>query len=48
MTVTCPNGHRSQADDYCDVCGSPIDVVGPVGCRGASAVRRGHDGVVCR
>ena len=25
MTVTCPNGHQSQADDYCDVCGSPID-----------------------
>ncbi|AXG12355.1 FHA domain-containing protein [Intrasporangium calvum] len=25
MTVTCPNGHPSQADDYCDVCGSPIE-----------------------
>ena len=25
MTVTCPNGHQSQADDYCDVCGSPIE-----------------------
>ncbi|MDC5698533.1 FHA domain-containing protein [Intrasporangium calvum] len=25
MTVTCPNGHQSQSDDYCDVCGSPIE-----------------------
>ena len=25
MTVTCPNGHQSQAADYCDVCGSPIE-----------------------
>ena len=22
---TCPEGHASQSDDYCDVCGSPID-----------------------
>lgn len=25
MSFTCPNGHTSEADDYCDVCGSPID-----------------------
>ena len=25
MSWTCPNGHQSEADDYCDVCGSPID-----------------------
>lgn len=25
MSFTCPNGHPSEADDYCDVCGSPID-----------------------
>lgn len=25
MTATCPNGHTSSADDYCDVCGVPID-----------------------
>lgn len=25
MTATCPNGHTSTADDYCDVCGAPID-----------------------
>ena len=25
MTATCPNGHTSVADDYCDVCGVPID-----------------------
>lgn len=25
MTITCPSGHTSVADDYCDVCGAPID-----------------------
>ncbi|MFC5380091.1 FHA domain-containing protein [Aquipuribacter nitratireducens] len=29
MTGTCPNGHTSTADDYCDTCGAPM---------GASAV----------
>ncbi|MEQ6903539.1 FHA domain-containing protein [Nocardioides sp. YIM 152588] len=24
MTSTCPTGHASEADDYCDVCGLPI------------------------
>ena len=24
MTVTCPEGHRSEATDYCDTCGAPI------------------------
>ncbi|MFD2025919.1 FHA domain-containing protein [Promicromonospora aerolata] len=24
MTVRCPEGHTSQATDYCDVCGTPI------------------------
>jgi hypothetical protein len=24
MTVVCPEGHTSQATDYCDVCGTPI------------------------
>lgn len=24
MTFTCPDGHASTADDYCDVCGAPI------------------------
>ena len=23
-TSTCPNGHQSQASDYCDICGAPI------------------------
>ena len=23
--MTCPNGHESQADDYCDVCGIAMD-----------------------
>ena len=25
MSVVCPNGHTSEAEDYCDTCGSPID-----------------------
>lgn len=25
MTVTCPEGHRSEASDYCDTCGTPIE-----------------------
>ena len=24
MSVTCPEGHRSEATDYCDTCGTPI------------------------
>lgn len=24
MTVTCPEGHQSEATDYCDTCGTPI------------------------
>ncbi|GAA1888538.1 FHA domain-containing protein [Lapillicoccus jejuensis] len=23
--MICPNGHESQADDFCDTCGAPID-----------------------
>ncbi|HEY7047747.1 MAG TPA: FHA domain-containing protein [Jatrophihabitantaceae bacterium] len=25
MTVTCPQGHASSTDDFCDVCGTPIE-----------------------
>lgn len=25
MSAVCPNGHPSAAEDYCDVCGAPID-----------------------
>jgi hypothetical protein len=25
MSAVCPNGHTSEAEDYCDICGSPID-----------------------
>jgi hypothetical protein len=24
MTAQCPNGHSSETDDFCDVCGAPI------------------------
>ncbi|GAA1992432.1 FHA domain-containing protein [Terrabacter lapilli] len=26
MSAVCPNGHTSEAEDYCDTCGSPIDL----------------------
>ena len=26
MSAVCPNGHTSESDDYCDTCGSPIDL----------------------
>ncbi|MGH9118209.1 MAG: FHA domain-containing protein [Acidimicrobiales bacterium] len=29
MTVTCPAGHESATDDYCDVCGAVILAPGP-------------------
>jgi hypothetical protein len=25
VSAVCPNGHTSEAEDYCDTCGSPID-----------------------
>lgn len=28
MTVTCPEGHQSEARDYCDICGTPIEASG--------------------
>jgi len=28
MTSTCPAGHTSTSDDYCDVCGMPIGGAG--------------------
>src|SRR5918998_1706643 len=28
MTSVCPAGHTSSADDYCDVCGMPIEQPG--------------------
>lgn len=34
MTVTCPEGHRSESTDYCDICGTPIEA-GP-GAAGAT------------
>ena len=30
MSAVCPAGHTSAADDYCDVCGMPIDAQPPV------------------
>lgn len=29
MSSTCPSGHESEADDYCDVCGLPIPPASP-------------------
>ncbi|GAA3621473.1 FHA domain-containing protein [Microlunatus ginsengisoli] len=28
MSAVCPNGHSSTAEDYCDVCGAPIEASG--------------------
>jgi len=44
MTVTCPNGHRSQADDYCDVCGSPIEASAGSGAAASSSAGLGTTG----
>jgi hypothetical protein len=37
MTVTCPEGHTSQATDYCDVCGTPIPAAPSAGDPGRPA-----------
>ncbi len=29
MSAVCPAGHTSEAEDYCDVCGMPIDASAP-------------------
>lgn len=34
MTATCPNGHVSAAEDYCDTCGVPIPSGGTAGMAG--------------
>ena len=44
MSATCPNGHLSQAEDFCDTCGAKIDLgdqpepaaAGPAGSSGSS------------
>lgn len=37
MSVVCPNGHTSEAEDYCDTCGSPIDLAAQPAAGGAGA-----------
>ncbi len=37
MSAVCPNGHTSEADDYCDTCGSPIDASAQPAASAASA-----------
>ncbi|MDN5795920.1 MAG: FHA domain-containing protein [Intrasporangium sp.] len=48
MSAVCPNGHTSQAEDYCDTCGSPIDAsaVTPAapGVPAGEAARAGEEG----
>ncbi|GAA3810103.1 FHA domain-containing protein [Cellulomonas soli] len=34
---TCPQGHLSQADDYCDVCGAPMTAAAPAAAPAAPA-----------
>lgn len=37
MSVVCPLGHVSQATDYCDTCGAPLDASAPPGSSAASS-----------
>jgi FHA domain len=37
MTSTCPNGHESATDDYCDQCGAPIAPGGAAAAPGGAA-----------
>lgn len=41
MTVTCPEGHRSEATDYCDTCGTPIAPAGPDRADGSTGLSAG-------
>lgn len=44
MTSTCPQGHTSASDDYCDVCGAPLGATGgpaPGGAGGAGGAGAG-------
>jgi hypothetical protein len=41
MSAVCPNGHTSEAEDYCDTCGSPIDASAQPATAGASAAAAG-------
>ncbi len=36
MSSTCPSGHESSADDYCDVCGLPIPADPPASAASAA------------
>ena len=40
MTYTCPNGHASTADDYCDTCGAPIAAASTLDAPAAARLRR--------
>ncbi|TDB86518.1 phosphopeptide-binding protein, partial [Actinomadura sp. KC216] len=42
--ASCPNGHTSQASDYCDVCGERIEPSSPASASGASASGGGASG----
>ncbi|MCW2849170.1 MAG: domain containing protein [Marmoricola sp.] len=35
---TCPNGHQSASDDYCDTCGAPIAAAGAASTPGPDAL----------
>ena len=41
MTSVCPAGHDSTADDYCDVCGMPIDATAVLPAAAGSGVATG-------
>lgn len=47
-TFTCPDGHVSIADDYCDVCGAPIAPAGSGGEGSVAEPVAEPDELVCR
>ena len=42
MTSRCPQGHQSATDDFCDVCGEPIDATAPTSGGGTAPVPPGR------
>jgi len=45
MTATCPAGHTSASDDYCEVCGLPISAAPSLTLAGPPAAADGSGGV---
>lgn len=44
MAATCPNGHVSESEDYCDTCGAPMTSATSAGDRASSRASASGDG----